>query len=82
VDDLVVPVEDLPGDAREADAVLDVEVTDGDLAAATYRPSETERRAEDAQSRFDRLSRRPGEDDRDGATDERGDGTADGDGDA
>ena len=62
VGDLVVPAEVLPEDARAEDAVLDVEVVDGDLAEATHRPDETERRSADAQSRFDRLSRRPGDD--------------------
>jgi len=63
VGELVVPVGELPADAREPDAVLDVAVADGDLVAATHRPAESERRAADAQSRFDRLSKRPGEDD-------------------
>jgi hypothetical protein len=58
----VVPADELPGDARHQDAVLDVSVVDGGLAAASYRPEETERRAADAQSRFDRLSRRPDDD--------------------
>jgi hypothetical protein len=62
VGDLVVPAGELPSDARAADAVLSVEVVDGDMAAVEYRPDETDRRAEDAQSRFDRLSRRPGDD--------------------
>jgi hypothetical protein len=61
VGDLVVPADALPAAARSADAVLSVEVVDGDLADAEHRPDETDRRAEDAQSRFDRLSRRPGE---------------------
>jgi hypothetical protein len=62
VGDLVVPAQELPSDARATDAVLSVEVVDGDLAAVQSRPDETDRRAEEAQSRFDRLSRRPGDD--------------------
>jgi hypothetical protein len=63
VGDLVVGAADLPGDARHADAVLEVDVADGALASATYRPAETEERAEAAQDRFDRLSRRLGDED-------------------
>lgn len=62
VGDLAVPVTDLPEAARQQDAVLDVTVADGACAAAEYRPEETERRREDAQSRVDRLSRRPDDD--------------------
>lgn len=62
VGDLAVPATDLPERARTQDAVLRVEVADGEIAAATYRPEETERRAETARSRFDRLSERPDED--------------------
>jgi ribosomal protein L12E/L44/L45/RPP1/RPP2 len=62
VDDLVVPLALLPEAAQETDAVLEVDVEDGELASATHRPAETGRRAEDAQSRFDRLSKRPGDD--------------------
>lgn len=57
VGDLVVPVGALPANARQADAVLAVDVVNGELANAEYRSEETERRAEDAQSRLDRLSR-------------------------
>lgn len=76
--ELVVPADDLPADARHEDAVLAVDVADGDLAAATYRPDETDRRREDARSRFDRLSSRLGGEDDDGGED---DGAADGRGD-
>lgn len=62
VDDLVAAAEELPEDARRQDAVLEVSVADGKLSSADYRPEETQRRAEDAQSRFDRLSRRPDDD--------------------
>jgi len=62
VGDLVVPAGTLPDAARHQDAVLAVEIADGSLQSATYRAAETERRSADAQSRFDRLSRRPGDD--------------------
>jgi len=61
VGDLVVEQGAVPQPARHVDAVLAVEVEGGDLVAATYRPAETERRNESAQSRFDRLSERPEE---------------------
>jgi hypothetical protein len=53
---LVVAADELPGEARHADAVLEVRVSDGALAAATYLPEVTAERAEDAQERFDRLA--------------------------
>ena len=65
--DLVVPREDLPRRARTQDAVLNVVVEDGELVRARYLSWETRRRRNSAQSRFDRLSRRPprGDDDAD-----------------
>lgn len=63
VDDLVVDRERLPSPARHQDAVLTVVVRDGDLADATYDPETTERRSERARDRFDRLSRRPPDED-------------------
>jgi hypothetical protein len=59
VGDLAVDPDRLPADGRETDAVFDVRVRDGQLRSATYRPEASRRRAEDAQSRFDRLSSRP-----------------------
>lgn len=58
VDDLVVPVDDLPEEGRKPDTVLEVIVEDGEFASATVEEAETERRSERAQDRFDRLSRR------------------------
>ncbi|WP_123536882.1 DUF3006 domain-containing protein [Halosimplex salinum] len=61
--ELVVDPEELPESGRHADAVLRVELDDGDLVDAAYDESETEERADAAQSRFDRLSeRRRGDD--------------------
>jgi hypothetical protein len=59
VGDLVVDPDRLPAEGRETDAVFDVRVRDGELRSATHRPAASRRRAEDAQSRFDRLSSRP-----------------------
>ena len=61
--ELVVCPEALPSDGRHSDAILTVEINDDELAEATYRPDETEARQESAQSRFDRLSERPPNDD-------------------
>jgi hypothetical protein len=59
VEDIVVPREFLPEDARVQDAVLSVGFLDGELIDVTFDPDETARRKESAQSRFDRLARRP-----------------------
>lgn len=59
IGDAVLDPTALPEAGRHADAVLDITVVDGALTDATYDPVTTERRAERAQSRFDRLSERP-----------------------
>ena len=63
VGDAVLDVTQLPEDGRHADAVLDITVADDALVDAlvdaTYDAATTERRADSAQSRFDRLSERP-----------------------
>ena len=59
--ELVVESETLPENGRETGAVLAVEVVDGELLEADYKPEETERRRERARDRFDRLSKRPDE---------------------
>lgn len=63
---LVVGEEELPADGRHADAVLRITVIDDELADAEYQSDETEQRQTDAQSRFDRLSKRPPGSDNDG----------------
>ena len=63
VDELVVARAALPADACQQDAVLRVIVESGKPVEMDYDPEATERRAERAQSRFDRLSERPPEDD-------------------
>jgi hypothetical protein len=62
VDELLVDPETLPESARHADAVLEIVVVDGEIHEVTYDAEETERRKEAAQSRFDRLSKRPPKD--------------------
>ncbi|WP_132059393.1 DUF3006 domain-containing protein [Halorussus amylolyticus] len=52
----------LPDDARHQDAILRVTVQNGNLVGASYDPDESERRRSEAQSRFDRLARRPDDD--------------------
>ena len=60
--ELILNTEELPLDGRHTNAILSVRVTDEALVETTYHPEETEQRQEDAQSRFDRLSRRPPDD--------------------
>ncbi|MCU4740530.1 DUF3006 domain-containing protein [Halobacteria archaeon AArc-m2/3/4] len=58
VDQLDVDVETLPEVGRHEGAVFDVDLENGALVDATYRPEETRDRRERAQDRFDRLSER------------------------
>ncbi|GGK58442.1 DUF3006 domain-containing protein [Haloarcula sebkhae] len=53
----------LPADARTADVVLEITVADSALADVSPEPEETADRASEAQRRFDRLSKRPPQDD-------------------
>jgi len=59
VGNAVLEASQLPSDAQEADAILSVTLTEGNIESATYKPEETATRAEAAQDRFDRLSERP-----------------------
>lgn len=59
VGNTVLEASGLPPDARRADAVLSVTLSGGRIEAASYQPEETATRAEAAQDRFDRLSKRP-----------------------
>ena len=61
VAELAIPAWRLPGDAREQDAVLELAVENGFVVSTTFNLEATERRTESAQSRFDRLAERPGE---------------------
>jgi len=56
-----IPAWRLPADARRQDAVLELEVKKGFVVSMTSDSAETERRRESAQSRFDRLAERPGD---------------------
>lgn len=49
----------LPEDGRHVDAVLRVEVRDGDVAGVSSEPEESAERSERARRRFDDLSSRP-----------------------
>ena len=59
----VIDAAELPENGQHADAVLSVTVEDGEIAVADYDPETTTTRNEDAQSRFDRLSSRPTDED-------------------
>ncbi|MFW5938590.1 MAG: DUF3006 domain-containing protein [Halanaeroarchaeum sp.] len=59
VGNAVLAASRLPADARRADAILSVTLADGAIEAASYDPERTATRAEAAQDRFDRLSKRP-----------------------
>lgn len=63
VDEVVLDRSELPADAAHQDAVLDVTVTDGEVADLVYEAAKTAERTEQAQSRFDRLAERPPSDD-------------------
>lgn len=58
VDDLVVPLDDLPCDARESDSVLRVRVEAGEFVDARVDADRTASRRDRARRRFARLSRR------------------------
>jgi hypothetical protein len=57
--ELVIESAELPDAGKEAGAVLSVEIVDEMLVEAEYEPEETNRRQQQAQDRFDRLSERP-----------------------
>jgi len=54
--DVVVERSALPEGGRHVDAVLSVEVADGDLVAAADRPRETERRARSTRAELDEMA--------------------------
>jgi hypothetical protein len=58
VSQLDIPVELIPVEGRRVDAVFAL-VLEADRVELTYRADETDRRAESAQARFDRLAERP-----------------------
>jgi hypothetical protein len=59
VDEVVIDSERLPAEGRHVDAVLLVDLENEDVVDITYEKRETADRAEQAQRRFDDLSRRP-----------------------
>ena len=64
VDELVIDRYDLPERADRVDAVLQItRADDGSVREMSYDARLTEERKERAQSRFDRLSKRPPKDD-------------------
>lgn len=65
IGEVVVSREGLPEDGRHVDAILEVEIEDGELLEATYVEGKTTERAEDSQRRFDELSQRPPSDEDD-----------------
>ncbi len=60
-EELNVPVERLPEAGRHDGAVFDVTVEAGEAREFTHRPEVERERREDAQERFDRLSKRLGD---------------------
>lgn len=60
VDEHHLDADELPDGCGEG-TVLELDVRDGEIVGLTPDPEETEERCERAQSRFDRLSRRPDE---------------------
>lgn len=58
-----IDADTLPAEARHADAILTVTITDTEITRLNYEPDRTEDRNQAAQDRFDRLSSRPARDD-------------------
>ncbi|WP_266081084.1 DUF3006 domain-containing protein [Haladaptatus caseinilyticus] len=63
VDEHVIHHDDLPESGRHQDAIFTVTLDEETIVEIVYEPTETEERAEAAQRQFDRLARRPPEDD-------------------
>lgn len=63
IDEVGVERDALPEAARAVDSVVELTLEQGVATEAEHQPDETSARAEDTQSRFDRLSRRRGADD-------------------
>lgn len=60
-DGLDIDVADIPDEAAHEGAVLAVTLSDGSVEKIESRPDDEENRRERAQDRFDRLSKRLGE---------------------
>ena len=63
VEDIALSREQLPEEGRHQDAIFTVGMEGETVRTLSYRPEETREQAEQAQSRFDRLSQRPPESD-------------------
>ena len=63
VDELIMHRDELPESGRHQDAIFTVTVDEETVQEIEYEPTETEERAEAAQQQFDRLARRPSEND-------------------
>lgn len=59
VGDAILEASALPESGRHADAILSVQIVDGEAVDWDYEPETTETRQTAAQNRFDRLSSRP-----------------------
>jgi hypothetical protein len=55
----VLEASQLPSDGQHAEVTLSVVLSGGHIESTSYKPEQTESRAEAAQDRFDRLSKRP-----------------------
>ena len=66
VDDIALPRDRLPEEGRHRDALFVVVMEGETVQSMSYRPEETREKSEQAQSRFDRLSQRPPENDEQG----------------
>ena len=58
VDEKVLERDEFPDDGAHADAILDVELIDGEITDLSYDREKTVQRKDRAQSRFDRLAKR------------------------
>jgi hypothetical protein len=58
-EDISLPRDQLPEEGRHQDAIFRIEIEGEEVRTLSYRPEETRKQAEQAQSRFDRLSQRP-----------------------
>lgn len=66
VDERVVDVEHLPADGRHEGAVFEVTLDEETILEASYREDTERERRESTRERFDRLSERLSDGDRDG----------------
>ena len=61
-DQFDIPVETLPDAGQHEGALFKVEVADGEIADLAYQPERERERRERIEEKFDRLSKRLGED--------------------